>query len=179
MAVENWDFDLVRSRITFRVPHMMTSVVRGCFHKWTGGLEIDSEDLSRSRVEVQIDSASIDTLEDVRDAHLRSAEFLDAESYPHIVFRSTDVAPTADRRVLVTGDLTIRGMTRQVALDVQFAGRPDGPPDRELSGFKIRATIRLRHFDLNWNQLLETGGLLIGEAVEIDLDIHLTKTKLA
>ncbi len=177
MAVEKWDFDIVHSSITFWVRHMMVSKVHGRFSKWTGIIEMDEQNVGNSRVEARIDAASIDTNEPQRDAHLRSADFLEAEKHPEIVFRSTGVRSAGDKRFRVEGDLTIRGTTRPVALDVEYAGRMKDPWGGERAGFTTRTSLDRKDFGLTWNQVLEAGGILVGDRVEIDIEVEAVKGK--
>src|SRR5512135_644304 len=119
MSMQTWNFDLVHSSINFHARHLMVSKVHGRFTKWDGLLELDPEDPTRSRIEVTIDAASIDTQEAKRDAHLRSADFLDVENFPTLTFKATKITKKGDDRFELVGDLTIRGVTRPVTLDVE------------------------------------------------------------
>jgi polyisoprenoid-binding protein YceI len=179
MAIEKWEFDLAHSSINFAVRHLMVSKVRGRFTQWTGHLALDEQNPAASTTEVQIDASSIDTKEAQRDGHLRSADFLDTEKHPHILFRSTRVEVAGDRRYRVTGDLTIRGVTRPVVLDVEYAGRVKDPWGGERAGFTARTSIDRKDFGLTWNQALDAGGVLVGDKVEIDIEIEAVKAKAA
>jgi polyisoprenoid-binding protein YceI len=169
-----WNFDTSHSSIGFAVRHLMISKVRGTFSAWRGTFEYDEADPTRSKIEVHIDARSIDTKEEKRDGHLRSPDFLDVEQHPEIVFKSTLVAKDGDGYA-VTGDLTIHGVTRPVQLEVESLGRGKDPWGNERVGFAATATINRRDFGLVWNQALETGGVLVGEKVEISLDIQAVK----
>ncbi len=177
MAVERWSFDLGHSSINFSVRHLMVSKVRGLFTKWTGSLEADEQKPAGARVEVQIDAASIDTKEPQRDGHLRSADFFDVEKYPHLGFKSTAVESAGDKRFKLKGDLTIRGTTRPVVIDVEYAGRAKDPWGGERAGFSAKTSIDRKDFGLTWNQALEMGGILVGDKVEVDLEIEAVKAK--
>ncbi len=179
MALEKWDFDLVHSSINFWVRHMMVSKVHGRFTKWTGTIEMDEAHPASSRVEVQIDASSIDTKEAQRDTHLRSQDFLDAEKHPHILFRSTGVEPSGDKRFRLTGDLSIRGTSRPIVLDVEYAGRMKDPWGGERAGFSAHASLDRKDFGLTWNQVLEAGGILVGDKVEINIEVEAVKSKAA
>lgn len=179
MATGKWDFDLVHSSINFWVRHMMVSKVRGRFTKWTGTIDMDEASPASSRVEVQIDASSIDTKEEKRDGHLRSPDFLESEKHPHIVFHSTGVEPNGDKRFHVKGDLTIRGTTRPIVLDVEYAGRMKDPWGGERAGFSARTSLDRKDFGLTWNQVLEAGGILVGDKVEIDIEVEAVKSKAA
>jgi len=179
MAIEKWEFDLTHSSINFAVRHLMVSKVRGRFSKWTGSIELDEQNPAASRTEVQIDASSIDTKEEQRDAHLRAADFLDVGKHPHILFRSTKVEAAGDSRYRMTGDLTIRGVVRPVVLDVEYAGRVKDPWGGERAGFTATTSIDRKDFGLTWNQTLDAGGVVVGDKVEIDLEIEAVKAKVA
>lgn len=175
MALEKWNFDAVHSNVGFSVRHLMVSKVHGHFKTWTGSLSIDEGNLAASSVEVKIDAASIDTKEQQRDDHLRSADFLDAAKYPHIVFRSTAVSKVADDRYRVTGDFTIRDVTKPVVLDVEYFGRQKDPWGGERMGFTAKTHIERKDYGLNFNIPLEGGGFVVGERVDIAIDIEAVK----
>lgn len=175
MTIEKWNFDLVHSSINFWVRHLMVSKVRGRFTKWSGLIELDEVNPGASRAEVEIDASSIDTKEEQRDAHLRSVDFLDVETHPKITFRTTAVSGGVDRRFRVTGDLAIRGTTRPVVLDVEYAGRVKDPWGGERAGFSAKTSIDRKDFGLTWNKALDAGGVVVGDKVEIDIEIEATK----
>ncbi|RMG26855.1 MAG: polyisoprenoid-binding protein [Armatimonadetes bacterium] len=175
MAIEKWQFDNVHSSINFSVRHMMISRVRGRFEKWTGTLLFDEENPTQSQVEVTIDAASTNTQEQQRDDHLRSPDFLDVQNYPNITFKSTAFEPAGENRFRVVGDLTIHGVTKPVTLDVEFHGRGKDPWGGERIGFSAKTKINRKDFGLEWNQILETGGVLVGEEVEIEIEVEAVK----
>lgn len=179
MAIEKWDFDLVHSSINFWVRHMMVSKVHGRFTKWAGTIELDETEPAKSRVEVTIDASSIDTKEPQRDDHLRSPDFLKVEKFPKIVFKSTRVVAAEDKRIQVDADLTIRGKTRPVVLDVEYAGRMKDPWGGERAGFSARTSLDRKDFGLTWNQVLEAGGVVVGDRVEIDVEVEAVRKKTA
>jgi polyisoprenoid-binding protein YceI len=172
MATETWGFDLVHSSIKFSVRHLMVSKVHGRFGQWEGHFEFDEANPSRSRASVRIDAASIETKEKDRDTHLRSGDFLDVEKHPDITFESTSVAALRDGHFQVTGVLTIRGAARAVLLEVEYAGRAKDPWGGERAGFVARTAIDRKDFGLTWNKALEAGGILVGDKVEIEIDIE-------
>ena len=174
MALEKWDFDLVHSSINFWVRHLMVSKVRGRFSKWTGTLEFDDKNPAGSRVEIEIDASSIDTKEPQRDTHLRSPDFLEAEKFPRLTFKSTSVEP-ADGRFRVRGNLTIHGTTHPVVLDTEYSGRVKDPWGGERAGFSAHTSISRKDFGLVWNQALEAGGIAVGDKIEIDIEIEAIK----
>ena len=166
-----WSFDPSHSSISFAVRHLMISKVRGNFGKWSGSFDYDAEDPTRSKIVARIAAASIDTREEKRDAHLRSADFLDAEKFPELVFESTSVRRAGDDYV-VAGNLTIRGVTRPVELQVESLGGGKDPWGNQRVAFAARTAIARKEFGLNWNQALEAGGVLVGDKVEIEIDVQ-------
>jgi polyisoprenoid-binding protein YceI len=175
MSLIKWDFDHAHSSVDFTVRHLLVSKVRGSFTKWRGELELDEQDLTRSHVDVEIDVASVETHEPQRDAHLRSADFFEADKHPHITFKSTRVQEKGKDRLSVTGDLTIRGTTREVVLDVERGGIvPKDPWGKRRAGFTATTTIDRKDFGVSFNQVLDHGGLALGEAVAITIEIEAT-----
>jgi polyisoprenoid-binding protein YceI len=172
MAIETWTFDLAHSSINFSVRHLMVSKVHGRFGKWEGDFRFDEDDPARSQVRVRIDAASIETQQKERDAHLRSADFLEVEKHPNITFESTSITARDDGRMKLNGILAIRGVEQQVTLDVDFGGRAKDPMGGERGGFTARTSIDRKDFGLTWNQALEAGGILVGDKVEIEIDIE-------
>lgn len=166
-----WDIDPAHSSVAFVVRHMMISKVRGRYRE-IAGLLVVAEVPERSSVEVTIQAASIDTGDDERDRHLRSADFLDVERYPEVTYRSTGVRPTASDRWEVPGDLTVRGVTRQVTLDVEFEGATVDPWQNLRAGFLAMTEIDREQFDVTWNQVLETGGFLVGKGIRVEADVE-------
>lgn len=169
----HWELDPAHSHVTFTVRHMMFAKVRGSFKSWRAELGL-ADDLAASKVRVEIDVASIDTGEPKRDAHLRSGDFFDAEQHPKLTFVSKRVDQTKDGLRLI-GDLTMRGETHEVALDVEEAGRGKDPWGQERVAFNAKATVDRTKWGLKWNQALETGGVLVSEKVEIAVDIQAVK----
>jgi len=172
MAQSKWNIDLSHSGVNFSIRHMVISKVRGRFAKFTGVLNLDDEDITRSVVDATIDASSIDTGVEQRDAHLRSADFFDVEKYPELRFRSTRIEKLDDDRFRVVGELTIRDVTREVALDVEGRGRAKDPWGNERTGFVAKTTLDRKDFGLKWNQALEAGGVLVGDRVDIELDVQ-------
>jgi polyisoprenoid-binding protein YceI len=172
MTATTWNFDLSHSSVNFFVRHLMVSKVHGRFQTWGGTLTIDDADIANSRVEVSIDTASIDTKEEKRDAHLRSADFFDVENHPKLTFVSTSVKKVSDDELEVVGDLTIRGTTKPVTLKVESNGTVKDPWGGTRAGFSAKASISRKDFGLHWNALLETGGVVVGDKIEIGLEIE-------
>ncbi|HSB19619.1 MAG TPA: YceI family protein [Anaeromyxobacteraceae bacterium] len=174
MATNRWDIDVGHSAIHFRVRHMVISKVSGRFAKWSGAIDLDDKDLTRSSVEVRIDASSIDTQVADRDTHLRSADFLDVARHPEIAFRSKRIEKAGDG-YRVVGDLDLHGVVREVALEAEFAGTGKDPWGNERAGFSARASLDRRDYGLVWNAALETGGVLVGEKVEIAIELEAVK----
>jgi len=172
MTQNKWNIDLAHSGVSFSIRHMVVSKVRGRFAKFSGAVLFDEDDITRSTVEATIEASSIDTGVEQRDAHLRSPDFFDAEKYPELRFRSTRIDRQADDRYSVVGELTIRDVTREIALDVEFGGRARDPWGNERVGFVGKATLDRKDFGLRWNQALEAGGVLVGDRVDIELEIE-------
>ncbi len=175
MALVKWELDHAHSSVDFTVRHLLVSKVRGRFTKWTGELHIDELDLTRSRVDIEIDATSVDTHEAQRDAHLRSGDFFEADKHPRIVFKSKRVEEKGKDHLAVTGDLTIRGATHEVVLDVERGGViAKDPWGKRRAGFTATAKINRKDFGVNFNQILDQGGLALGEEVAIAIEIEAT-----
>ena len=172
MAQQNWQVDGAHSAVNLTVRHMVISKVRGHFARWNARLALDTADLSRSSVEVDIEAASIDTGVPDRDAHLKSVDFLDAEKHPTLTYRSRRVEVVSTERVRVVGDLTIRGVTREVPLDVEVGGQGKDPWGNVRAGFSATASINRKDFGLTWNQALETGGVLVADRVDVEIELQ-------
>lgn len=175
MAQERWEIDSGHSGIHFSVRHMVIAKVRGQFARWSGTILVDEGDPSRATVQATIDASSIDTGVADRDAHLKSADFLDVATHPELTFKSTRVETLAGDRMRVVGDLTIRGVTREVALDAEFGGTTRDPWGNERAGLAARTSIDRKEFGLSWNQVLEAGGLMVGDRVDIEIEVEAVK----
>jgi polyisoprenoid-binding protein YceI len=174
MASE-WQFDMQHSGIGFTVRHMLVSKVRGRFTRWSGTMRFDEKNRSASSIDVQIDANSVDTSEPQRDAHLRSADFLDVANHPRMTFKSTKIERAGDMKLEVEGELTIRSVTRPVVLHVEYGGVMRDPWGHERAGFTAKATIDRKEFGISFNQVLDHGGLALGEQIAIDIDVEATK----
>ncbi len=172
MANENWQVDGAHSAVNLTVRHMVISKVRGRFTRWNAKLALDTASLARSAVEVEIEAASIDTGVAERDTHLRSPDFLDAEKFPTLRYRSRRVEAPSKDRLRVIGDLTIRDVTREVVLDVEYGGQGKDPWGNQRAGFSATTSINRKDFGLTWNQALETGGLLVADRVDIEIELQ-------
>jgi polyisoprenoid-binding protein YceI len=168
--MSTWQLDPAHTVVSFTGKHMMVTKVRGLFAGVTGTIEYDETDPTRSRVEVTIPAATVDTGVEPRDNHLRSADFLDVENHPTMTFRSTSIAPKGDRWA-ISGDLTIRGVTRPVVLDTEALGVVKGMDGRRHAGFEATAKIRRSDWGLTWNVGLEAGGWLVSDEISIELEV--------
>ena len=163
--------DATHSSAEFMARHMMISKVRGHFGKLGGTLTIPEGAQVPSQVDVEIDAASIDTRDDQRDGHLRSADFLDAENHPTITFKSTKISGSGPSFTVI-GDLTIHGVTKPVEIDATYEGQGKDPWGGERIAFSGETKINRKNFGLTWNQALETGGVLVGEEITIELSVE-------
>jgi len=163
--------DAAHSRVGFSARHAMVTRVRGAFNEVTGSGYFDEGDPANSYLEVVIQAKSIDTRNSDRDAHLRSNDFLAMDEYPEITFRSTSVERAGDDTYEVTGDLTIRGVTRPVTIDLTFTGSAVDPWGNLRVGMEGGTTINRKDWGVNWNAALEAGGVLVSEKVELELEI--------
>ena len=179
-AATTWDIDTSHANAGFKVRHLMVSHVRGHLGPVTGTVVIDEQDLTRSKVDVSIDARAIDSRDAKRDEHLRSADFLDVANHPIVTFRSTRVeAPSGPRGDLrVTGDLTIRGVSRPVTLDVEaLPPALKDPWGNARRGVTARARIDRKDWGLRWNLALEAGGVVVGDEVAIEIEAELVARK--
>ena len=175
MTLERWEIDTVHSSIGFTVRHMVIAKVHGLFTKWSGTLELDTLNLRASRVDVKIEAASVDTRDAQRDGHLRSRDFFDVENHPYITFRSTAIEEAGDKKYKVRGDLTIRGITRELVLNVAFGGQGKDPWGGHRVGFEATTRVERKEFGLQWNTALEAGGMLVGETIDVNLEVEAKK----
>jgi polyisoprenoid-binding protein YceI len=170
-----WQLDPAHSTAQFGVRHMMISTVRGTFEKVSGTVTLDEADLTRSVVDIQIDAGSVSSREPKRDAHLRSADFFDVEHHPTIRFRSTQIQQSKNAgNYRVTGDLTIRGVTKAVTLDVVGPTAPQVAPWGTIArGVSATGKVNRKDFGLNWNAVIEAGGFVVGDDVELTFEAEL------
>jgi polyisoprenoid-binding protein YceI len=176
IATTTWNIDPVHSVAEFKVRHMMISNVKGQFTGVKGTLSLDPDDLLNSKVQATIDAGSINTREAQRDAHLKSADFFDVEKFPTLAFSSTHVSRLGEAELAVDGDLTIHGITRKVAFEVEGPTAPAKDPwGSTRLGLSATTRINRKDFGLTWNAALETGGILVGDEVTITLDVQFVK----
>ena len=171
----SWQIDTAHSQIQFTVRHLMISKVRGSFEKFSGTVALDESAPANTTVDVQIETGSVNTREPQRDGHLRSPDFFNSEDFPLMTFKSKRVDVVDGHHAKLIGDLTIRDVTREVALDVEYLGQAKSPWGTTSAGFTATTKINRKDWNLTWNQALETGGVLVGEEVEISIELELVK----
>jgi polyisoprenoid-binding protein YceI len=171
-----WEIDPKHSLVEFSVKHMMFTTVKGRFTDVRGTINCqDESDPTKATVDAAIVAASLDTGDNDRDAHLRAADFLDVEKFPMITFTSKRVDRRDENEFRVIGDLTVKGVTREVVLQMTYNGRGKNPFGQEVAGFTAETSINRKDFGLNWNVALETGGLLVGDKVNILIEVQAVK----
>ena len=175
VQIPTWQLDPTHSSVEFSVKHMMMTTVRGRFKTVQATLRGDRDHPEEAGVEATIDAASIDTGVADRDGHLRSPDFLDVEAHPVLTFRSTGVLQPKDNEFRLVGDLTIRDVTREVRLAVEFDGVARSPWGKDVIAFTATTEIDREEFGITWNQALEAGGVLVGRKVKIELQIEATR----
>lgn len=176
MTESTWNIDQAHSAIHFSARHMVVSKVRGRFTSWNAALTLEGDDFEHASVDVTIDAGTIDTGVADRDAHLRSADFLNVEQHPKLVYKSRKVERTGPNALRVLGDLTIAGVTREVPLAVSYGGTAKDPWGNEKALFSAEASLDRREFGLKWNQLLEAGGVLVGDRIDIEIELQAVKS---
>ncbi len=169
---ESYKVDTTHSEIVFKVSHLGISTVTGHFNDFDASFELDPSDLSTLRVQATIQTKSVDTRAEDRDAHLKSADFFDVENYPEMRFTSSRAEVVGKDKVKLYGNLTIRGVTKPVVLDVEFKGAATGPMGHQRAGFVASTTINRKDFGVSWNKTLDTGGFVGGEDVRIQLELE-------
>jgi polyisoprenoid-binding protein YceI len=170
-----WQIDPAHSNVSFSVRHMMVSNVRGEFSKVSGTIEGDEKTPAQAVINATIDAASIDTREEKRDTHLKSADFLDVATYPTITFKSKKIEPSGTGQFKVTGDLTLHGVTKEVVLDVSDVTAPiKDPMGKTRAGAHAATRINRKDFGINWSKTMDGGGLMVGDDVNISVDVEAT-----
>jgi polyisoprenoid-binding protein YceI len=172
-----WTIDRAHSMLEFRAKHMMFTTVRGQFDTFEGSLDLNFDNPERSHVEGSVELNSIDTGDEGRDQHLRSADFFDVENHPTMSFRSTKIEAKGDNEFRVHGDLTIRGVTRPIAWNVEAAELGNDPWGNPRWGFSAETKLNRKDFGLNWNVALETGGWLVSDEIKILAEIQVVPTQ--
>jgi len=173
-----WEIDPAHSSVQFSVRHMMVSNVRGEFRKVSGTVQGDETDPTKAKVEATIDTTSIDTRNEKRDSHLKSADFLDTEKFPTMTFKSKKIEKTGDHRYRVTGDLTLHGVTRDVTLDVEGPSTAVKDPMGNVRvGATATAKLNRQDFGITWSKALDGGGVMVGDEINVTIDVEGTKKK--
>lgn len=170
-----WQLDASHSSIGFSVKHLMIATVKGSFGAFEASFSGDENDLAKAQVSAKIDTATINTANDQRDGHLRSPDFFDAENFPAITFVGKRIVGDAFGDFKIVGDLTIRGVTKEITLDATFEGRAKDPWGNSRLGYTAKGKINRTDFGLNWNQALEAGGVLVSEEVKISVEASFVK----
>jgi polyisoprenoid-binding protein YceI len=175
-AADTYAVDRAHTTVAFQVRHIVTSV-GGKFTDFAGTIQLDRAKPESSSVELMIKAASIDTNEPKRDEHLRSADFFDVANHPTLTFKSTSIKANGKDSWLVTGDLTMRGVTRQVTLPVTFLGEAKDPWGNEKMGFETSITLNRKDYGISWNRALDQGGVLLGDEVKVQVSVEANKAK--
>lgn len=176
MAKTKWDVDVAHTNVDFSIRHMMVSRVNGSFNQFSAEIEADPQDLTTADISFTIDVASIDTRNEDRDNHLRSADFFDVETYPELTFTSTKIEKTGGDTYNMTGDVSMHGVTKPETFTVSFEGIAKDPMSgNEKAGFEVSGKLKRSEYGLTWNAPLETGGVLVSDEVKINLHIQATK----
>jgi polyisoprenoid-binding protein YceI len=176
LAAETYSFDKAHTTVGFQVRHIVTNV-GGKFNDFTGTIQVDRAKPESSSVEFTIQAASINTNEPKRDEHLRSADFFDVATHPTVTFKSTSIKANGKDSWLVTGDLTMRGVTKQVTLPVTFLGEGKDPWGNEKMGFETAITVNRKDYGINWNKALDQGGVLVADEVKVQVSVEANKVK--
>jgi polyisoprenoid-binding protein YceI len=174
-----WVVDPAHTTVGFRAKHMGLATVRGRFTKFSGTVEGDPDDISSVKARFEVDTASIDTGDEMRDGHMRSPDFFDVENHPKMVFETKSITPRGGDRYAVVGDLTIKGVTREIELQYEHAGGGTDPYGNRKFGGNLTGTIKRSQWGLTWNVPLDTGGWLVSDDIRIDIDVEVAESKEA
>lgn len=170
-----WVIDPAHTQIQFKVKHLVISTVTGSFDKFEGGIDSSEEDISEAEVWFSADTSSVNTNAPDRDAHLKSADFFDAANHPKLTFKSTGIQKKAKDKYKLMGDLTIRGNTHPVELDVEYGGLMKDPWGNTKVGFELTGNLHRKEYGLNWNAITEAGGLVVSDEVKLLLNVELSR----
>jgi polyisoprenoid-binding protein YceI len=174
-----WKIDPAHSEVNFNVKHLLVSTVRGHFDKFNATIKTNKEDFSDAKINFEADVNSINTRNEQRDTHLKSADFFDAQNYPQLIFESSSIKKISDYELLVKGKLTLRGTTKEITLDVIYNGTVNGFGGNEVAGFEIRTKLNRFDYGLQWNALTEAGGVVVGNEVKIEALAEFNKVQKA
>jgi len=172
-----WEFDAIHSSVNYSIEHMVISEVAGQFTKFEGNVFSDKNDFTDAKINFVISANSISTDNEMRDNHLKGSDFLDAEKFPLITFKSTSFKKIKDKNYKLTGEFTMHGVTKTIELDVIYGGTVSDPYKNIKAGFKITGTLDRKDYGLTWSKTMETGGLMVGDIVNFTARIELTKSK--
>ncbi len=172
MTNSKWTIDPAHSSVDFSIKHMMIANVKGTFNRFDAVIEANPADLTTAQIEFNIELASIDTRNEDRDNHLRSADFFDVENHQTMTFKATNIVNNGDGEYDVTGDLSLHGVTKKETFTVVYEGSGKDPWGNEKVGFSVNGAIKRSDYGLTWNSALETGGVLVGDKVKISLDVQ-------
>jgi len=170
-----WAIDPMHSEVQFKVKHLVISTVTGSFKNFEGTVEAEGDDFADAKIEFSLDINSVDTGQEQRDGHLKSADFFDAEKYPHISFKSTSITKESGDDYKLTGDLTIKGITKPVTFEVEHGGIADDFYGNTKAGFEVKGKINRKDFGLTWDGVTEAGSIVVGEDIKLTANIQLTK----
>lgn len=176
---ETWKIDEAHSSVGFKVSHLVVSKTKGTFNDFSGTVDWDGKDITTAKADIKINTASIDTDDQKRDEHLKSSDFFAADSFPTMTFVSTKVTKLTDNQYQLAGDLTIREVTRPVILDVEYSGLIQDPWGNTRAGFTAEGKIDRQEFGIKWSKALDGGGLVVGNDVDIAIEVELVKQKPA
>jgi len=175
MQGTKWSIDPMHSEILFKVKHLLISTVTGSFKSFQGDVTTESEDFDNAEIQFSIDVSSIDTNQEMRDGHLKSADFFDAGNYPHINFQSTRFTKVKDDHYHILGNLTMKGITKEIEIDAELGGIANDGQGNTKAGFEVTGKIHRSEFGLTWNKLTDTGGLALGDEIKLIGNIQLVK----
>jgi polyisoprenoid-binding protein YceI len=170
-----WGIDTTHSEVHFKVKHMMVSTVTGAFKEFEGSMEMNGEDLKGADIMFSASIDSLDTNNEQRDAHLKSDDFFNATKFPTLNFKSTNMKKLSDEKYELIGDITIRDITKQISLSVDYIGTAVDPYGQTKSGFEINGVISRKEFDLKWNAITEAGGVVVSDEVRLALNIQMVQ----
>lgn len=176
VAQTKWSFDKVHSKVEFSVSHLVISEVSGTFKSFDGSVEATKDDFSDAKIDFTVDINSINTDNENRDGHLKSDDFFNAEKFPKMIFKGKSLKKVGKNKYKLSGDLTIRDITKSITLDVVYNGTVKDPWGNTKAGFKVKGTLNRFDYGLKWNTLMETGGAVVGKEIEIKVDLELQKS---
>lgn len=175
LSKTTWIADPAHSQVQFKVKHLVISTVTGNFKQFEANVQLEGNDWTNAEINFKADTASIDTGQEQRDAHLRSADFFDAENHTQLIFKSNGIQRISDDELKVTGDLTIRGITKTIVLDVEYGGQTTDPYGNTKAGFEVTGKLKRKEFGLHWNAVTEAGSVVVGDEVKLLANIQLSR----